>query len=127
VVLAIGTNNLTPTENARANTPAEIVEGIAAIREEIRKRSPESRFILMAVLPREHDAGHWLRKPIAEVNRLLAQRFASDASVTLVDIGARFLKPDGSLPAELMPDGTHPSDAGYQFWADALIAAGVKP
>ena len=112
---------------ARANTPAEIVEGIAAIREEIRKRSPESRFILMAVLPREHEPGRWLRKSVAEVNRLLAQRFGSDASVTLVDIGTRFLQPDGKLPVELMPDGVHPSDAGYQFWADALIQAGVKP
>ena len=26
----------------------------------------------------------------------------------------------------MMPDGTHPSDAGYQIWADALIKAGVK-
>jgi len=27
----------------------------------------------------------------------------------------------------MMPDGTHPSDAGYLLWADALIQAGIKP
>jgi lysophospholipase L1-like esterase len=57
----------------------------------------------------------------------LAKRFGSDSSVTYLDIGAQFLAGDGTLPTSLMPDGTHPSDAGYQIWADALIKAGVKP
>ena len=47
--------------------------------------------------------------------------------MTYLDIGASFLASDGSLPVTMMPDGTHPSDAGYQIWADALIKAGVKP
>jgi lysophospholipase L1-like esterase len=81
----------------------------------------------MAILPRGPQASDPLRKPIQDTNRLLAQRFAADPSVTYLDIGALFLAPDGSLPAALMPDGTHPSDAGYQIWADALIKAGVKP
>lgn len=127
VILAIGTNNLTGTVNARANTPAEIVVGIETIFREICKRSPESRIVLMAILPRGPQASDPLRKPIQDTNRLLAQRFAADPSVTYLDIGALFLAPDGSLPAALMPDGTHPSDAGYQIWADALIKAGVKP
>jgi lysophospholipase L1-like esterase len=127
VVLAIGTNNLTGTRNARANTPGEIVEGIAAIRDEIRRRSPESRVVLMAILPRGLRPDSPLRAPIEETNRLLAKRFGSDSSVTYLDIGAQFLGGDGTLPAALMPDRTHPSDAGYQIWADALIKAGVKP
>ena len=127
VILAIGTNNLTGTENARANTPAEIVEGIDAICREVRRRSPESRIILMAILPRGPRPTDPLRQPIQDTNRMLARRFANDPSVTYLDIGAAFLAPDGSLPATMMPDGTHPSDAGYQIWADALIKAGVKP
>lgn len=127
VVLAIGTNNLTGTSNARANTPEEIVDGIDAICHEIRKRSPKSQIVLMAILPRGLQPDAPLRAPIEKTNHLLAQRFARDRSVTFVDIGAHFLAPDGSIPAAMMPDGTHPSEAGYQIWADALIKAGVKP
>jgi lysophospholipase L1-like esterase len=127
VVLMIGTNNLTGTPNSRASTPEEIVEGIAAIYREIRQRSPESRIILMAILPRAARRDDPIRALIQGTNRLLAQRFAGDSSITYIDIGAAFLEPDSSLPASLMPDGTHPSEAGYQIWADALIKAGVKP
>lgn len=127
VVLLIGTNNLTGTGNSRASTPAEVVEGIAAICREIHQRSPDSRIVLMAILPRGARPSHPLREPIAKTNELLSQRFSADPAVTYLDIGAKFLAHDGTLPAALMPDGTHPSDAGYQLWADALIQAGVKP
>ncbi|HEX4486390.1 MAG TPA: GDSL-type esterase/lipase family protein [Terriglobales bacterium] len=126
VVLMIGTNNFTGTENARSNTPEEIVEGMDAICREIRKRSPESHIILMAILPRGQAPNSPLRAPIQKTNQLLSQRFSNDSSVTYLDIGTGFLQPDGSLLQSLMPDGTHPSDAGYQIWADALIKAGVK-
>jgi lysophospholipase L1-like esterase len=126
VVLMIGTNNLTGTENARSNTPEEIVEGIEAICREIRKSSPDSHIILMAILPRGQAPDNPMRAPIQKTNQLLSQRFSNDSSVTYLDIGAGFLQPDGSLPKSMMPDATHPSDAGYQIWADALIKAGVK-
>ena len=120
-------NNLTGTTQARASTPEEIVQGIEAICVEIHRRSPESHIILMAIFPRGSHPTDALRKPIQDTNHLLARRFNNDASVTYLDIGASFLAPDGSLPVTMMPDGTHPSDAGYQIWADALIKAGVKP
>jgi lysophospholipase L1-like esterase len=127
IVLLIGTNNLTGTRNARANAPAEIVEGIAAIYRELRQRSPESRIVLMGILPRGAKPGSPMRASIAETNRLLAERFARERDVVFLELAAKFLAPDGTLPASLFPDGTHPSDAGYQIWADALIEAGIKP
>ena len=127
VVLAIGTNNLTGTSNARANSPREIVDGIEEICREIHTKSPASHILLMAILPRGASATNPLRPRIIETNRLLSERFGAGGYVTFLDFGSRFLMPDGSIPARLMPDGTHPSDEGYQFWADALIAAGVKP
>ena len=81
----------------------------------------------MAIFPRGAQPDHPLRAPIAQTNRLLAQRFGNVAGVTYIDIGAKFLAADGTLPPTLMPDTTHPSEAGYQLWADALIEAGVKP
>jgi lysophospholipase L1-like esterase len=127
IVLLIGTNNLTGTRNARANTPQEIVEGIAAICRELQQRSPRSRIALMGLLPRGAKAENPLRVPIAETNRLLAQRFAREPGVVFLELAAKYLAADGSLPVSLFPDGTHPSDAGYQIWADALIDAGIKP
>ena len=126
IVLLIGTNNLTGTRNARANTPQEIVEGIAAVCRELQLRSPASRIALMGVLPRGAKPGNPLRAPIAETNRLLAQRFGRERGVVFLDLAAKFLAADGSLPVSLFPDGTHPSDAGYQIWADALTEAGIK-
>ena len=125
VILNIGTNNLTGTSNARANTPAEVVQGILAIHEQVRAQSPQSRIIVMGVFPRGFGAATPLRAAIAEVNRLLAPALASKENTTFLDIGTQFLDADGSLPKTLMNDGTHPSEEGYKIWAKALTEAGV--
>jgi len=126
VVLEIGTNNLTGTSHARASTSEEIVAAIAAICDEVHRRSPESHIILMAIFPRGASPKDPLRAPIERTNALLEQRFGNNPEVTYLDIGKQFLSPDGSLSPEIMPDGTHPSDRGYQIWADALKRAGLK-
>jgi lysophospholipase L1-like esterase len=100
-------------------------ECIGDICEEIRKRSPANRIVVMAIFPRNAQPDNGLRKLIAETNGLLNQRFAKDPSITYLDIGNEFLASDGTLPRAMMPDGTHPSDAGYHIWADTLIEAGV--
>lgn len=81
----------------------------------------------MAIFPRGARADAPLRAPIEETNRLLAQTYAKDPLTTWLDIGAQFLSPDGSLPSATMPDGTHPSEVGYQIWAESLIKAGLRP
>jgi lysophospholipase L1-like esterase len=127
IILNIGTNNLTGTENARANTPEEIAAGVDAIVRIVHARAPAARIIVMGIFPRGADATSSLRAPIAVTNGLLAKHFGHDPLVTYLDIGAKFLSKDGMLAPAMMPDGTHPSEAGYQIWADALIGAGVKP
>ena len=126
VVLNIGTNNFVSTANARANTPEETVEAIAAICSELHQRSADSRILLMSIFPRGASPDDPIRKPIEATNRLLQQRFANDPVVEVLDLTRQFLAPDDSIPAELMPDQVHPSERGYQIWADALIRAGVK-
>ena len=37
-----------------------------------------------------------------------------------LDIGEKFLKPDGSISREVMPDAVHPNDQGYEIWAKAI-------
>jgi lysophospholipase L1-like esterase len=126
VIINIGTNNLAATDNARSNTPEEIVQGIRAIHDEVRRKSPESRIIVMGVFPRGYSATNAFRAPILRINELLAKTVGEEPNTTFLDIGSKFLSPDGTLPVSMMNDGTHPTEAGYEVWANALIEAGVR-
>ena len=126
VVLNIGTNNLVGTEHARSNTPEEIAAGILAIHHAIRAKSPTSRILVMGVFPRDPEPNNAFRAPILKVNQLVGQALASEPNTTFLDIGPKFLDPDGTLPKTMMKDGTHPTDAGYAIWAQALIDAGIR-
>ena len=125
VVINIGTNNLTGTDHARASTPVEVAAGVEEIVAQVRGRLPKAKVVLMGVFPRGRHQRDVLRGPIAETNRLLAARFGDDEGVRFLDIGRRFLDKDGTLPERLMPDTTHPSEAGYRIWAEALREVGV--
>jgi lysophospholipase L1-like esterase len=119
VVLNIGTNNFSGTSHARANTPAQIAEAIRAILIRIRSKSPQSRIVVMGVFPRGAKADDPFRAKIAGLNRLLPE-LGKAPGVTFLDVGARFLQPDGKLPRSLMSDFCHPTEQGYAIWAAAL-------
>jgi lysophospholipase L1-like esterase len=38
-----------------------------------------------------------------------------------MDIGDKFLEPDGTLAKAIMPDFLHPNAKGYQIWADTIM------
>ena len=88
VVLMIGTNNM------MLNTSEEIAAGIEAICTSIHQRSPSTKILLLAIFPRgqQPDA---TRAKVDEVNRRIA-RLDNRDDVTFLDIGAKFLEPDGS-------------------------------
>jgi lysophospholipase L1-like esterase len=120
VVLNIGTNNFSQTAHARANTPEEVAAGIQAVVRRVRARSPESRIVVMGVLPRGPNAKAPYRPKIEALNRLLAEQLKHVPGITFLDIGAKFLQPDGELPKSLMNDFCHPTEQGYAVWASAL-------
>jgi lysophospholipase L1-like esterase len=37
-----------------------------------------------------------------------------------MDVNYLFLRPDGSIPASLMPDFEHPNEEGHRVWAAAI-------
>lgn len=119
VVLHIGTNNTSGTKNARQNTPAEIAEGIRAVCIRIRAKLPEAKIILMAVFPREEKPDAPRRAQIAEINKLIAD-FGKTSGIQFLDISQKLLNPDGTISRDIMSDFCHPTDKGYQVWADAL-------
>ena len=54
-------------------------------------------------------------------NRLL-KRLADGERVVWHDLGAKFLRADGSLNDALYWDRLHPREAGYEVWADEILA-----
>ena len=120
VVIHIGTNNTAETVNCRASMPAEIAGGVAAIIGRCRKTCPEAKILLMAVFPRGEKATDPRRAVLKEINGLLASGPAKLPGVTWLDITDRWLKPDGGISRDIMPDFLHPNQKGYAIWADAL-------
>ncbi len=112
VVLMIGTNN--------GGDPAENVAlGIKTILADIHERSPKSRVLLLGIFPRS-EKPDGTRAKNDEVNKLIA-KYADGRHVVYLDIGQKFLTPDGTLGKDIMPDFLHPNEKGYQIWADAIV------
>ena len=123
VVLMIGTNNtgierdgLTPR-----NSPAEAAEGVLAIVNDLRRQLPEAQILLLAIFPRGHTPDDPSRLQVAAVNRIIGGLSGQD-HVHFLDIGAKFLTPDGLIQPEIMPDYLHPSVRGFEIWAQAIQA-----
>ena len=119
VVINIGTNNTSQTQNAPMNSATEIVEGIRAICMHVRSKVPEAKIILMGVFPREQSPTHPRRILINEINQLLSA-FANENKITYVDLTAKMLSPDGTISKDIMSDYCHPTDKGYQIWVDQI-------
>jgi lysophospholipase L1-like esterase len=112
VVILIGTNNVS------RNTPEDIAAGIRAICAEVHQRQPAAKTVLMAIFPRgpKPDA---TRAKLDAINKLIASLDGKDG-ITFLDIGAKFLEPDGSITRETMGDFLHPTAKGYEIWAREL-------
>lgn len=120
VVLMIGTNNtgLERGSAKRRNTVAEAAEGVTAVVQELRAALPETKILLLAIFPRgEKDSPE--RAEVKEVNATIA-KLDDGKFVRYLDIGPKFLWPDGTLSKDIMPDLLHPSEIGYAIWAAAI-------
>ena len=111
-VLMIGTNN------ASANSAAEIADGVTAIVRRLREKLPDTKILLLGVFPRGEKPNP-AREKLSEVNEKVAS-LSDGKMVTYLDIGKNFLSDDGTISREIMPDFLHLSPKGYQIWADAI-------
>ena len=114
IVLMLGTNNINRNPND------EIVDGDRLIIEEFKKRQPQAKVLLLGIFPRTAAADAPIRAIVKEINSKLA-KLADNKQVFYLDIGDKFLTPDGTLTTEIMADGLHPTEKGYQIWADAIM------
>jgi lysophospholipase L1-like esterase len=119
VVLLIGTNNAGNEDNGRPrNSTPEIIAGISNLVRQIQFRLPASKIILLGLFPRGEKTDP-VRDQVKAVNAGLAP-LADGGKVKFLDLGDKFLAPDGTLSRDLFPDLLHPNAKGYQIWADAM-------
>lgn len=114
-VLMIGTNNLGGKDSVE-----DTVAGIKAVVEDLNKKLPDTKVLLLAVFPRGVKSDDPFRAQIKSVNEEIAKLDDGGKHVKYLDIGPKFLTDDGTLTKEIMPDALHPNEKGYQIWADAI-------
>lgn len=120
-VILIGANNL-----GRVHWSAEAtVDGIDTIITELHRRLPTTKLLLLGVLPSERSA--WITETTDQINRMLAQRYKDDHSVSFLDLTALFMR-NGKLNRALFLDPQltppdpplHPSAQGQAIMAKAM-------
>jgi beta-glucosidase len=113
-VLMIGTNN----SNGADNTGEEIGAGIEAIVKKLRQKLPQTKVLVLAIFPRGEKPGPQ-REKNAKASQI-ASKLADNQNVFYLDIGDKFLAPDGTLTKEIMPDYLHLTAKGYEIWAESI-------
>lgn len=112
VVMMIGTNN-----TGTCSAP-DIATGIEAIVLEFNQRLPQSKILLLGIFPRGEKPNPQ-REKIAEINGIIS-KLNGTHNVTFLDIGPKFLTPEGMITKDIMPDFLHPNEIGYRIWAEAM-------
>jgi lysophospholipase L1-like esterase len=116
LVLMIGTNNI-------GDTAAHIERADEKIVAEIHQKLPDTKLLLLGIFPRGANPADpkvaVMRDKIKAVNAGLA-KLEDGKQTRYLDIGDKFLAPDGKLTKDIMPDALHPNVKGYTIWADAM-------
>ena len=111
-IVMIGQNN------GPYNTGDEIGEGVGAIVKLLRERLSETKILLLAIFQRrEHPTEE---RAVLDRANAIASELADNRMIFYMDINHLFLRPDGSIPSELMPDFEHPNAEGHRIWAEAI-------
>lgn len=114
----IGTNN----NDWGDSDPEHVSYGIRRILMTIREKQPQAKILLVAITPRGKTAADPANQKNIRTNHA-AKQFANGQSIIWLDVGDKFLGPDGNLKPGLTGDNLHPNEAGYRVFLDALRPA----
>jgi beta-glucosidase len=111
----IGTNN----SNGTDYTAEEIADGITAIVKLLRSKLPRTKVLIMGILPRGEKPNPQ-RDKTHRANEIV-RKLADGRMIHYMDIGFHYLRPDGTLPKDIMDDYLHfRTPQGYRMWAIAI-------
>jgi lysophospholipase L1-like esterase len=112
-VVMIGTNNMW----AKDADPANAAAGVKAVIDLIKSKHPESKILLMSLLPtgEKPNPGREMRKAVNE----LISKFAG-GNVQYMDIWDKYLNAEGMISKDDMHDFLHLAPKGYDIWAEAI-------
>lgn len=127
IVLMIGTNNTGHQGRPQKEldgatyqcTAQQTADGVKAIVTKLKEKCPGAKILVLAIFPRGEKPTDKMRQQNEETNAIIA-KLADNKTVFFMDIGAKFLQPDGTLSRDIMPDLLHPNEKGYEIWAEAI-------
>lgn len=118
-VLLIGTNNTDGNHYLTISTPEELAGGIWRICTIIREKLPETRILIMGILPYGYKPNH--RDELNRAtNRLISKFPERDPLISYTDIGSAFVDASGKVKKDLMPDFLHPNPEGHLLMFELL-------
>ena len=113
-VITIGINNINAGDEAK-----DVAEGIVACAEEARRQLPDTRIILLGLLPAGKPANAWMRRACDEVHAHLKRANIKD--VEYINPTSWFTLDNGELNTALYSkDNLHLSAEGYKVWSKKI-------
>jgi lysophospholipase L1-like esterase len=113
VTVLIGVNNIW------RDSADDILEGIRLVCDEVDKRQPDARLVMLPVFPSGELPTCERRRKIVALNRLLREE-ATRRGAYWMDFYEKLLQPDGTISKSMMHDFVHIGDDGYRIWLDAI-------
>lgn len=114
-VIAIGINDLI----GETVTPEQVAQGIIAVASEARKQLPDTRIILMGLLPSGKEGNSAIRVKCDKIHQILARTKLK--GVEYVNPTKWFTEADGTMKEGLYGgDYIHLTGAGYEVWAKEI-------
>ena len=118
VVLLVGTNNI---GNA-GHSAEQVIELFEPLLDCIGQKWPSAAKLVHTIFPRDANPGTPFRKSIADVNAAI-HSWATSGRFSVLDMTEVFLRDDGTLPQDDLPDFLHLSERAYGIWAGHLDRA----
>lgn len=113
-VITIGINNINAGDEAK-----DVAEGIVACAEEARRQMPNTRIILLGLLPAGKPANAWMRRACDEVHAHLKRANIKD--VEYINPTSWFTLDNGELNTALYSkDNLHLNAEGYKVWSKKI-------
>lgn len=114
-IISIGINNL-----GGGDDPQDVAQGIIAVAAEAKRQLPETRIIVMGLLPAGKEATSDIRQKCDKIHQILANR--KWKGMEYVNPTAWFTDADGNLSAGLYGgDYIHLTSEGYKVWANEIV------